>query len=70
MNVFAKIGSKSKVPGRFLGLFLLEVDFAYKTATLESCSKTSALYLSSINNSLLTEFSFSSFILQKPLPHI
>lgn len=69
MNVFAKIRSKSKVPGRLLGLFLLEVSFAYKTAALENCSKTSAQHLFSINNTLVMEFS-SPFILKNHFPHI
>lgn len=42
MNVFAKVRSKSKVPVRFLGLLLLEVGFAYKTAALENCREAPA----------------------------
>lgn len=42
MNAFAKIRSKSNVPVRFLGLVLLKVGFAYKTAALENCSKAPA----------------------------
>lgn len=44
MNVFAKIRSKSKVPVSpwSLGLFLLELGFAYKTAALEDSSKAPA----------------------------
>lgn len=66
MNVFVKVTSKSKVPVSLwsLGLFLLEVGFIYRTATLEDSSKAPSQHLFSTNNTLVIKF-FLSFIFFK-----